>query len=106
MAPPTAYSQLRELDMEVSFVRVRDRMALRPSPGRTPSAASEISSDSRASWCGSSRGSSATGCLPRCGQVVGEGVAQRGGAAGRVALHGAPADAERLGDLGLGEVHV
>ena len=31
---------------------------------------------------------------------------QRGGAAGRVALHGAGADAERLGDLDLGQVEV
>ena len=105
-APPTAYSQLRRLLLPVvildSLLRVRERIAIRPSPGSTSETASEISSDRRASWWGSSRGSSVTGCL----QMVGEQVAQRGRAARGVALDRAPADAEGLGDLGLGEVDV
>ena len=42
----------------------------------------------------------------RCLEVVGEQAAQGGGAAGGVALDRAAADAERVGDLGLGQVDV
>src|SRR5215207_10335181 len=55
-APPTAYSQLRPLLLRVLIgfsLRVRDRMAVRPSAGSTESAACEISSESRASYLGS-----------------------------------------------------
>src|SRR5215207_2099332 len=55
-APPTAYSQLRPLLLRVLIgfsLRVRDRMAVRPSAGSTESAAWEISSESRASYLGS-----------------------------------------------------